>query len=324
MKTKYTKLTYFVIFLLVISFVSGFIPLFYLIGFPPFIFLNKIERIDLANLSNIGQFLSGTSGILFSLAAIMAVVLAFLVQRTQINLQKNQISLQKEEIEKNKIKDEILHFENNFYQLLKIHRSILESMNYSYSNNPFAPFSDQTFEVRTGVEAIKLLYNRNFYQHLKNFSKANKTLKQFPRENFNLEYEKFLKNNNNELGHYFRSLYHILKLIFVNKDIIKDSGKFYSNVIRAQLSSVELVFVFFNGISNIAEFNSNEINYKLLIEKYNFFEHLKLREFIQERDLETQEAVLSLVSIYSPKAFGNKYDEIIKSLSEKEEKNTIF
>ncbi|MDP9962011.1 putative phage abortive infection protein [Chryseobacterium lathyri] len=48
------------------------------------------------------------------------------------------------------------------------------------------------------------------------------------------------------IAHYFRSFYHIVKFIHVTENIYK---KFYISIARSQLSSIELVLFFYNGVS---------------------------------------------------------------------------
>ena len=314
-KRKLTPLSIFVIYLMTIFFISGFIPFFYLIGFPPFIFDCKVTGISLGDLSNIGQFLSGTSGVLFSISAVLAVVLAFLVQRNQIRQQKRQIDLQIQQIENGKINDDVRNFENNFYQLLNIHRDILISLKYSTPENKSAYSTEKIMTRYYGLEALQKLFDKSFYDTIHAFAASRIPMETpfYEQENFNNAYSKFIEENNNELGHYFRSIFHILKWIYVKRELFEDNGKFYSNIVRAQLSSIELLFLFFNGLSDIAEYYSMEVNFKKLIEFFNFFEHLKLAEFTRKNDNAERNAILALIDSYNKSAYGNRYEKIKKS-----------
>ena len=51
-----------------------------------------------------------------------------------------------------------------------------------------------------------------------------------------------------ELGHYFRTLYHVFK--FVDSSGLDKAGKRrYTSLVRAQLSAFELGLLYYNGIS---------------------------------------------------------------------------
>lgn len=71
------------------------------------------------------------------------------------------------------------------------------------------------------------------------------------------------------MGNYFRTIYRIIKFIDEYVDSYKQIDKrFYINLVRAQLSSSELALIFINGIS------PNGKKFKILIEEYEFLEHL--------------------------------------------------
>lgn len=80
-------------------------------------------------------------------------------------------------------------------------------------------------------------------------------------------YMEFYHENQADLGHYFRNMNHILKLIKETDYIV--NKKRYSNLLRAQLSSYELVLLFYNalGVYGVEKF-------KPLIEEYSFLKNL--------------------------------------------------
>ncbi|GAA5445406.1 hypothetical protein Misp06_03609 [Microbulbifer sp. NBRC 101763] len=91
-----------------------------------------------------------------------------------------------------------------------------------------------------------------------------------------------------EFGHYFRSLYNIFK--FIDSSKTKDK-KFYTNIIRAQLSGQELLILFYNCIY----LENNK--FKPLIEKYALLKHIPAFVVADEIDL----------SFFTKDAFGSSY-----------------
>ena len=79
-------------------------------------------------------------------------------------------------------------------------------------------------------------------------------------------YKKFFINHQSELGHYFRMLYHIIK--FIDASEINDKKR-YTNFVRAQLSSYELVLLFYNGLSKFGR-----EKFKPLIENYSLLKNM--------------------------------------------------
>lgn len=88
----------------------------------------------------------------------------------------------------------------------------------------------------------------------------------------------FFQKYHYAIGHYFRHLYHIIKFVkdYKPKDgIDKDINKKYINFIQAQMSSFEMMLLFYNSMSFP--------NLKMLLIEYDFLENLA------EEDLVTKE-----------------------------------
>ena len=86
--------------------------------------------------------------------------------------------------------------------------------------------------------------------------------KQIILDRIDMAFERFFGIHQPYLGHYFRQLYNIIKFVDKSKLIEKNERGFYTNLIRAQLSSVELGLIFYNGLSKRGE------KFRILIEKY--------------------------------------------------------
>ncbi|RZJ84072.1 MAG: hypothetical protein EOO20_21740 [Chryseobacterium sp.] len=79
-------------------------------------------------------------------------------------------------------------------------------------------------------------------------------------------YDKTYSEYGDILGHYFRTYYHIIKLIDRTEKIDKHQ---YISIARAQLSNSEQILLFFNCL------HSNGIEkFKPLVEKYHLFHNL--------------------------------------------------
>jgi uncharacterized membrane protein len=84
-------------------------------------------------------------------------------------------------------------------------------------------------------------------------------------------YTNFNKNNNQYLGHYFRTLYRVLKIIDCSNLDLEDKIS-YSRILRAQLSTDELSLLFLNGLKNVCDQGS----FQLLLYRYSMLEHLSI------------------------------------------------
>lgn len=138
------------------------------------------------------------------------------------------------------------------------------------------------------------------------------------RDNFKLEkidshpagnlgkYEDFYKSYLHRLlGHYFRGIYHAIK--YIDKSELSRKQKiFYTHMLRAQISSDELFFLFYSGIS---KFGRNK--FKPLIEKYSLFEHLH------------NEIVSTDLIQYNKLAYGNNSELLIEYEKQLENQKNI-
>ena len=110
-------------------------------------------------------------------------------------------------------------------------------------------------------------------------------------------YSGFYTAHQSSLGHYFRNIYQILRLINSNKSHTKDEKKIYSNILRAQLSTYELGLLLLNCLSDFGK-----DKHKPLIEKYSLFEHLPILEEIPSK----------LYTKYDRKAYETTNKEVLK------------
>jgi hydroxymethylpyrimidine pyrophosphatase-like HAD family hydrolase len=100
-------------------------------------------------------------------------------------------------------------------------------------------------------------------------------------------FHNFFLRYQSDLGHYWRNLDNILE--FIDKKN-PEAEFFYSNLLRAQLSSHELLLLFYNCLSHYGD-----KKFKPLIEKYYFLQNLPRQALI---DMDKQ------FRLYSPSAFG--------------------
>ncbi|MFP9126790.1 putative phage abortive infection protein [Niallia sp. BSM11] len=102
-----------------------------------------------------------------------------------------------------------------------------------------------------------------------------------------LAYEEVYKRNENAVGHYYRNLYRIVK--FIQSEIFDVDDKIneiekrkYRGILRAQLSSFELLMVFYNVV-----YSQKGEKFKEILINTNFFDdHLVTNDFIWKNDIE--------------------------------------
>ncbi len=82
-------------------------------------------------------------------------------------------------------------------------------------------------------------------------------------------YDVFYETHQEDLAHYFRTLYHLIKLVKFSEAIVeyKDKRR-YTSLARAQLSAFELTLLFYDGASKHGK------GFKPWIEEFGLLEHI--------------------------------------------------
>lgn len=217
-------------------------------------------------LNLLGDFMAGTVASIWSLAGLFFIYVAFLGQKQQLLNQQIEIMYsqlevkytrlelegqKKEMIEQNKtLKQQ--RFENTFFQLLRNHQDIVNSIDLRKG----------TVLVSKGRDCFKT-FNKYFKDKIalaKNPTDIDSAVRW---------YMAFFDEHQSDLGHYYRHMYQILK--FVDRsDEIEAFQKFkYINLLRALLSSYELVLLFYNCLGDYGE-----DDFLPLVIRYSFLKNL--------------------------------------------------
>lgn len=223
----------------------------------------------------------GAVNALFSGLAFASLVYAIFLQRRELELQRQELAFTRAELEGQKLQiaaqNDVLriqNFETTFFQLLKLLNDIVNSIDLRDFNG----------RITKGRDCFK-----TFLQRLHGF--YNTATSENPQADrcqaAVIGYEKFYAAYQGEIGHYFRTLYNIIK--FVHKSAVPDK-KLYTNLVRAQLSSQELLLLFYNCASSLG----NE-KFKPLVEEYALLKTLPCEHLF---------APEAHPSIYSEGAYG--------------------
>lgn len=200
----------------------------------------------------------GAVNALFSGLAFSGIIFTILLQRKELELQRDELKSTRKVFE---LQNQLISqdkFENTFFNLLNLYTTIVNSFT----------IRDSTFKVMTsGRDCFEQYYKtlnnliRSNHQNRIDFNITNTTKKEVIDT-----YEQFYKDFRSDLGHYFRTIYHIIKFVDMSDVLNKQQ---YISIIRAQLSSYEQIMVFYNCLHD----NGNE-KFKPLIEKYTLFKNI--------------------------------------------------
>ena len=206
-----------------------------------------------------------SANVLIAGLAFAGVIIGLFQQQAEIQLQRNDLELQREEM---KLTREEIHeqnktfstqrFENTFFNMLNLHHDIIDKIQIQ-----------DISRVKEGRDAFSTLLHF-LSERLKrvNISESEK----WPL--LDTTYTDFYHKYNSELGHYFRNLYRIIKIIdtaVFSENLLEDyKVKYeYTSIVRSQLSDDELLLIYYNcGTRNGIDF------FRPYIEKYTLFKNL--------------------------------------------------
>jgi hypothetical protein len=173
-------------------------------------------------------------------------------------------------------------FDNNFFNLLSLHHEVVNGIERYVVNLPV--------RGRRNFEAFYTEFESQYK------SQCSQNPNEKPEVLIKNAYLEFFKSRQPDIGHYFRNLYHIIKYVHESR-VSKKKKKFYTHLVRAQLSSHELLLLFYNCLSPLG----NE-KFKPLVERYSLLENMPEGQLASDKLNQT----FDHRKLYDPKAFSEE------------------
>lgn len=172
--------------------------------------------------STFGDYIGGSCG---ALAGLVSIIFLYLTYSKQIEI----FQKQKEDSYNNQ-------FDQNFFHLLDSFRHVASEVDANDPSKYLSYFKVFRNKIEKDIDNICLKEDA--------FTDINAL---DTRLAINDVYKSQFVNNADKLGHYFRSLYHLLKYI---KKYCKQNTKMYFDIVQSQMSTDELYITCIDGISN--------------------------------------------------------------------------
>jgi len=225
---------------------------------------------------------------LFTALAFAGVIISIHVQNAELKAAVSAFEGQKKALQNQE-------FDNKFFQMLDFFTRVKGNIKTNIDGGLYS--GNDVFEplVRKLLDSVSEEFNQDYSRDIHELFKEKFI-------DFNDEYE--------AVKYYFLNLYQILNYI---KNKSSDVGlvKLYTNMLRAQLSKNELVLLAYNSIG-VQAFTSG--NYQNLVEEYAFFEHLKLKDFL-DNNSGSMKIIVTILKKYKEGAFGDN-EEFVRELNE--------
>ncbi len=205
-----------------------------------------------------GDFVGGSLNPLFALIGLFALLYTIVLQSSELQHSTEQLQKSAEALNAQNTELKKQSFDSTFFQLTHLFNEIISQLRVP------ADGEEPPYKARRCFGCL--------YRELKN-SYLHKVVRgdfvEPDSEAIDIQYSDFYRRYGSFIGHYFRTLYNILK--FIDKSLLSDEEKKrYADLIRAQLSKFELALLLYNCISHYG----NE-QMLLLINKYNTLKHLE-------------------------------------------------
>jgi len=215
---------------------------------------------------------------LFSGLAFWGVIYAILLQKSELVFQREELELtrgevrgQKEQLAAQNRTLKQQRFENTFFSLLTLFSNIVDSLEIIRA----ARLGDPPSVFAKGRACFSLFAT----EFSGEYGKQQKAHEDWGHRTLcATAYDHFVNSRQAFVGHYFRTLYNIVKFIATSE---VENKQMYMNILRAQLSSSELTLLFYNCIS---KYGSDK--FRPLIEQFGLLENMDFSSLINQKHRE--------------------------------------
>ncbi|MFS8183872.1 putative phage abortive infection protein [Pseudovibrio denitrificans] len=213
---------------------------------------------------------------LFSALAFAALIWTVVLQGDELQLSRKELALTRQEMTDQR-------FESMLMRMLEVHTSIVSDMDVRAGGNVVVSRKDcfehllmQSFLHRQHNIFKKSGPSGSVPDSFNTYQRSPQTdrISLAPDEVTMNAYEETYKENRNDLGHYFRSLYNILR--FISESGREDKFD-YARIVRAQLSDYELAI---NCLNCLSEHGVEKM--KPLVEEFSILDNLPKDLYLSE------------------------------------------
>jgi hypothetical protein len=222
-----------------------------------------------------GDFLGGTLNPIFSLSALVALLYTLVLQSRELRQSTEQLERSAKALDAQNTVLRKQSFEATFFQLLRLYSEVVQDLAVELErlNERRGVMERTKFEDR---DCLAALYRELIEAYLSSVQRGDELGAR--NEGISKQYEKFYVRYGHLIGHYFRTIYNVVK--FVDRaELPQEVRKEYVNILRAQLSKYELGLLLYNAASPYGQEKMGP-----LINKYEILKHLEDRVLLSPDD----------------------------------------
>ena len=259
-------------------------------------FFNTNHKLEPSYLGAYGDFIGGFLGTVLTIIATVYIYKTYHSQKKELKSQKKELQLQRKLIAQQQ-------FENTFFNMLNVHRELKNGLRYTEQFIGFDMKNPQYHGLET-INAInkklRLLYTKATINKPHEvgtvidfeLEKLNIDLSKYQERNdkniLKVSYGKLFEIHQNQISHYCRNVYHILKFIRENEKnetLGKEYNKYksYANIFQSQLNVDEQFLLFYNFLHFDKETDDEIFQTINLVNHYSFLENIGIDNLISKK-----------------------------------------
>ncbi|QBJ67097.1 hypothetical protein C3496_12265 [Bacillus anthracis] len=266
-----------------------------------------VVHFDLKSLGDfgaVGDFIGGTTVTFLTGASVFLLIATNIMQRKELQMSRKsvdemvkqtkasveQMAASVEQAEEARKETQITNetmkrqqFETTFFNMINLQHNILKEIQYGDYVGREAIYMLYRELKNTYDNQVYERYKTKYINNITSSEDSDNPLAESKHE----AYEALYKRHENVIGHYYRNLYRIVKLIQNNtfnsesQELDNEEKRQYRGILRAQLSSFELLMLFYN-----ISYSEKGKKFKELVAGINFFDdHLIEEDFIWKNDV---------------------------------------
>ncbi len=227
-----------------------------------------------ASMGTFGDFFGGVLNPILTFLTLFGLIATIVIQRQELGLAR---------IEYEKTADALSTqaIETTFFNMIDLHHKIVDELSLDLNelvlpDNKSKKVSDifKNMIYQFNVMGLKIEPDVKQFSGRKIFHALSVFLKLSETKDMTIKdvYIQVQNQHNYILGHYFRNLYQIMKVIHKNESISDDDKTKYMGLLRAQLSTFELAILFINCLDGVCD----DGEFRFLLYNYRMLEHLPM------------------------------------------------
>lgn len=249
------------------------------------VFIGFATKWDGYNLGTLGDFMGGTLNPVLTFLTFIGLLFTIILQQKELHAANETKEKAEDSLAQEKRRASRQQFEYTFFQMLNLHNQIVSSLDL-YISKPDTGSRDHDVKGRDCFKYFLENYYDRYRPHPETMDES---------ERLNLAYEGFWERRQQDLSHYFRYLYNVLRFVSEYEDDVGDRFK-YVKLLRAQLSNFELLLLFYTVLHKRGE------NYIKYIDEYELFDNLPYDHVLKPVHLK----------YYSPKSYGSQANVVMQ------------